>query len=247
MELTDLKPIQNESALLIESKRLLVIADLHIGIESELRGNGLSVTSQISKMVDRLTKICKEHNPKEIVLLGDVKHNIPSSTISEKKYVTKFLDSIKEFGLIHIIPGNHDGNIQDFISDGIILHQSDGLKIRNIGFVHGHKWPSKDILQTKHIIMAHTHPTIRLTDRLKHMNFEPCWIKAKFLKDKLEEKYPESANPEVLIMPAFNPLCGGIAVNKDGITGPLGKLINIYNSQIYLLDGTYLGKVKNIR
>jgi len=247
MEIADLKPIQNESALLLEDKRILVIADLHIGIESELRGKGLSVISQTSKMIDRLTKICKDYNPKEIVLLGDVKHNIPLSTISERNYVKKFFDSIKTLGLIHIIPGNHDGNIQNFVSDGIILHPSKGFKIGNIGFVHGHRWPSQEILQTKQLVVAHTHPTIMLTDRLKHMNFEPCWIKANFLTEKLKEKYPESTNPEILIMPAFNPLCGGIAVNKNGITGPFGKVIDIYNSQIYLLDGTYLGKVKDIR
>ena len=31
-------------------------------------------------------------------------------------------DDADEQGLIHIIPGNHDGNIQNFVSDGIILH-----------------------------------------------------------------------------------------------------------------------------
>ena len=68
-----------------------------------------------------------------------------------------------------------------------------------------------------------------------------------FLKDKLKEKYPNSTCSEILVMPAFNPLCGGIAANKDGISGPMGKMIDIQNSQIYLVDGTSLGKVKDIR
>ena len=48
-------------------------------------------------------------------------------------------------------------------------------------------------------------------------------------------------------MPAFNPLCGGIAANKEGITGPLGKIIEIGNAHIFLIDGTYLGKIKDIK
>ena len=48
-------------------------------------------------------------------------------------------------------------------------------------------------------------------------------------------------------MPAFNPLCGGSSVNHDGIVGPLGKMIDIENSQIYLIDGASLGKVKDIK
>jgi metallophosphoesterase superfamily enzyme len=50
-----------------------------------------------------------------------------------------------------------------------------------------------------------------------------------------------------LIIPAFNPLCGGIAVNEKGIVGPLNKLLDISKSEIYLLDGTFLGIIKNIK
>ena len=65
--------------------------------------------------------------------------------------------------------------------------------------------------------------------------------------NKLEEKYPSSSHPEILVMPAFNPLCGGIAVNQEGITGPIGKITDIRNARIYLIDGTSLGKVKDIK
>jgi len=36
MESTDIQPVVNEPALLITNKKILVVADLHIGIESEL-------------------------------------------------------------------------------------------------------------------------------------------------------------------------------------------------------------------
>ena len=42
----ELQPIIDEPALLLKEKKLLVIADLHIGIETELRENGLQVPSQ---------------------------------------------------------------------------------------------------------------------------------------------------------------------------------------------------------
>jgi len=90
----------------------------------------------------------------------------------------------------------------------------------------------------------------------KRFLFEKCMIRfnlfnkreiVEFNLKRLKEKYPESSDPQVLIIPTFNRLCGGIAVNKDGITGPLGKVIDIQNSQIYLIDGTSLGKVKDIK
>jgi putative SbcD/Mre11-related phosphoesterase len=246
MKLSDIQPITNEPALFIKNKQILVVADLHIGIESQLKEQGINTSFQAQKMINHLLLMCKKQNPKEIILLGDIKHNIPSATFQERRDISNFLEQIKEFGIVHIIPGNHDGFIKKLSPEEIIIHPSDGLIIENIGFFHGHRWPNEDIMRCEQIIMGHTHPTIMFTDRLEYKTFEPCWVKGIFLKNKIKEKYPKSTNPEILIMPTFNPLCGGIAINQEGVTGPIGKIIDIQNSQIYLIDGTYLGKINDI-
>lgn len=241
-----LKPILNEPALLVNNK-ILVIADLHIGIENELHEQGINTNSKTDLMKEHLSKLCDEFHPKDILILGDLKHNIPVSTIQERKDVINFVDHFQKFAKIHIIPGNHDGNIQVLSDQNVLVHPSGGFLLDGIGFVHGHKWPSEEIMQCDQIVMAHSHPTILLKDRLGHKNYEPCWIKGSLIEKNLKEKYPESKTSKVLIVPAFNPLCGGIAVNCDGIAGPIGKLIDVPNSQIYLIDGTSLGKVKDIK
>jgi len=246
VDISKIQPIPNEPALFIEGKKILVIADLHIGIESELKEQGVNAESQTQKMTDHLIGLCKKYKPREIILLGDIKHNIPISTKLERRDVGDFLYEIKDLGNIHIIPGNHDGNIDWLTPEDMQIHSSAGFVIENVGFVHGHRWPSEEVMNCDQIIIAHTHPTIMLTDRLEYKAFESCWLKGSFLKNKLEDKYPYSRNPKILIIPAFNPLCGGIAVNKDGINGPIGKIIDIDNSQVYLLDGSSLGQVKNI-
>jgi len=246
LNLSKIQPIQNEPVLFLEENKLLVIADLHIGIEKELREHGLNPQPQTEKILKSLVSICEKYKPEEIILLGDIKHNIPSSTFQERKDVKNFLEKIQKLSTIHIIPGNHDGNIHKLAPENIIYHPSDGFILENIGFVHGHRWPNQEIMKCEQIITAHTHPTVMLTDRLEYKSFEPCWLKGNFIKSKLKEKYPNASNSEILIVPAFNPLCGGIAVNREGVTGPLGKLIDIENSIVYLLDGTSLGTVKNI-
>jgi hypothetical protein len=224
MNLSEIQPIPNERALFISSKKILVIADLHIGIEKELREHGIRAPSQTKTMAEQVVSICKKYKPKEIILLGDVKHNIPSSTIEERRDVRNFLETIQSFGIIHILPGNHDGNI---------------------GFTHGHRWPSSEIMQCEQLIIAHTHPVIMLADRLGYKTFEPCWLKTNTI-DKLKERYPDAKNFEILVMPAFNPLCGGIAANTQGINGPIGKIMDVENAHAYLLDGSSLGKIKDI-
>lgn len=247
MDLFDIQPIPKEPALFIKNKKILVIADLHIGIESQLREQGLITASQTEKMISHLLSICKEFKPKNVILLGDIKHNIPSALDQERRDVRTFLETIKEYGTIHIIPGNHDGFIYKLSPYEINIHPSEGLIIENIGFVHGHKWPSEDVMKCEQIIIGHTHPTIALTDRLEYKTFEPCWLKAELIEKKLKERYPNSSYAQILIMPAFNALCGGIAANKDGIAGPFGKIIDIWNAQVFLLNGSSLGKIKDVK
>jgi putative SbcD/Mre11-related phosphoesterase len=246
MKQIDIQPIINESALYIKKHKILIIADLHIGIESELWELGLHTPSQTSSMKHRLISISQKYAPKHIILLGDIKHNVPSSTIRERKDIKRFFSDIQVYSTIHIIPGNHDGNINWFLSSNMLLHDSDGFIFKDIGFVHGHRWPNEQIMQSENIIIGHIHPTIMLKDRLGYKTFELCWIRGKCIKSKLKEKYPKANNPNVIIMPAFNPLCGGIAVNKEPLIGPFGKLMDIDESEIYLLDGSLLGKVKDI-
>lgn len=247
MKSQDIQPVINESALYILNKKILVIADIHIGIESELREMGLHSPSQTVSMIKRLIALFKKFKPENIVFLGDIKHNIPSSTIQERTDIKRFFNDIHSFGRIHLLPGNHDGNIGKFLSSDILLYPSDGFVIEDIGFVHGHRWPSEEVMKSEHIIIGHTHPTIMLTDRLGYKTFESCWVKGQCRKSFLKEKYPNSRNPQIIIMPAFNPYCGGIAVNTEPIIGPFSKIMDIKESEVYLLDGSLLGKVKDIK
>jgi len=242
-----IQPVLNESALFIRDQKILVVADLHIGIESELRELGLHTSSQTKDMTQRLLSLFKKFKPEEIVFLGDIKHNIPSSTIQERRDVKRFLEAVQSYGVIHIVPGNHDGNIQKLLPAPVHLHPSNGFILETIGFVHGHRWPSEEVMRCQQIVIGHTHPTIMLTDRLGYKTFEPCWLRGTFIKTKVKEKYPDATNPEVIVMPAFNPLCGGIAVNKEGIVGPFGKILRLTNAQVYLLDGAFLGRVQDIK
>jgi len=243
----ELQPIIDEPALLLKEKKLLVIADLHIGIESELRENGLQVLSQTKVMEQRLISILTTNTIHDIILLGDIKHNIPSSTIQERSEVNRFLNTIQTYGTLHVLPGNHDGNIDRLLPPTIKLYPSDGFVFEGIGFTHGHRRPNKEVMQCEQVIIAHTHPTVMLTDRLGYRTFEQCWLRGAPLSDKLIEKYPTSPTSQILVMPAFNPLCGGIAINRDPLLGPFCSLIDVDNADLYLLDGSSLGKVKDLK
>ncbi|KYK20864.1 hypothetical protein AYK25_04300 [Thermoplasmatales archaeon SM1-50] len=242
-----LQPLIDEPALLLKEKELLVIADLHIGIENELRENGLQVPSQTKIMEQRLISILTTHAVSDIIFLGDIKHTIPSSSIQERTDVKNFLNTIQSYSSLHILPGNHDGNIDRLINSAIQLHPSDGFVYEGIGFTHGHRRPSTEVMQCDQVIIGHSHPTVMLMDRLGYRMFERCWLRGPPMLDILQEKYPSSPTSQILLMPAFNPLCGGVAVNRDHLLGPFGSLIDVENAELYLLDGSALGKVKDLK
>ncbi|MEM0493234.1 MAG: metallophosphoesterase [Candidatus Thermoplasmatota archaeon] len=248
--MNDLQPIRDQSVLLSKKHRLLVVADIHLGIENEFYNHGISIEPQSNKIIKNITSLIEKYKPKEIILLGDVKHSIPSTPRRERLEVKKLVETIKSYDcVIHILPGNHDGGLKEMIPGCVYIQPSDGFVYDNIGFIHGHRWPSRELIECKMLITAHTHPMIMLHDRLGYTLFEPCWLHGYLIKDEIKKHYDTDIKKkaEITIMPAFNRLCGGTAVNKDGIIGPLGNIIDIMNLQVFLLDGSYLGLVKDIR
>jgi metallophosphoesterase superfamily enzyme len=103
--------------------------------------------------------------------------------------------------------------------------------------------------------MGHNHPIVRLADVLGHVSSKPVWIRSRFEEHAFKERYPEFrdfSNPRVIIMPAFNELVGGVAFNEasyDTLLGPLftNRAIKLEEAEAYLLDGTYLGTIKQLR
>lgn len=244
-----LTPIPYKPALFIPKEKIIIVADLHIGIEQEFTELGAHVPSQTPTISKNLFSLCETYAPTQLILLGDIKHNIPSPSWQERKDVRNFLTDIASYAEVHIVPGNHDGNIDRLVPPSVTLHPSSGFSLPdiNVGFVHGHRWPRKEVMHCDKIVMAHTHPTVMLKDSLGYQAFAPCWLRGGFLPEETHDKYPDAKNPTVVIMPAFNALCGGSAINKDGVVGPMGNILDIDELKIFLLDGSSLGKVEDLQ
>lgn len=247
-----LEPIPGEPSILIKTKKkVLILADLHIGIESELKVAGINIPSQTEKLAEHLLELCSIHKVDEVIIAGDVKHNVPLTSRQEHYDIPLVFERLKDVvEEVHVAPGNHDGNLRFLLSKWVNIHDSKGFVHRNIGFFHGHTWPGKDVMKCETVIMAHEHPHIQFIETLGERDSRPCWVRARFLSEKTEERYPGSS-PELIILPTFNSLCGGNAINDPSqkYLSPVVKngLADIDNATIYLLDGTNLGILKDLR
>ncbi len=247
-----LEPIPDEPALLLTTKKkTMIVADLHIGIEAELSEAGINIPSQTEKIASHLLDLCTQNEIEELVILGDVKHNVPLTSRQELYEIPSVFERVKKHvSEVHVTPGNHDGNLSMILPKWVTLHKSSGFDNKGVGFFHGQTWPGKDVMRCKHVVIAHEHPAVQFIETLGDIDYRQCWVKAKFNTETTQKYYPDS-KPELIIVPAFNEFCGGTALNTTPykFLSPVLKnnLVDMDRAEIYLLDGTFLGKLEDLR
>ncbi len=270
-----LNPVKNYPALLYTKRqqKTLIIADLHLGWEFNLTQKGIHIPSQTTKILRKLLEIIGLTSPKTLVILGDVKHTIAKAEPGEWKDVPEFFEALRARILdIQIIRGNHDGNLEPLLPQNMELHPSTGMTLNSLGLFHGHTWPAKKLMNSSTLIMGHVHPTISFRDAQGFQITTPVWIKIKLNKGEFEtshlrrgrarafkhsvaqrEHFAKLKVKQLLIMPCFNDFLGGRAINKKGehksYIGPVlrSEAASIEKGEAYLLDGTYLGTVEQLR
>ncbi|WP_214040924.1 metallophosphoesterase [Methanoculleus sp.] len=228
--------IENGPALLVEQdRRVLVVADLHMGIESGLERHGVHITSRSAARADRVIACIEEAQPDLLLLLGDVKHNVPVTSRQEYRELPGVLRSFRDRVPIAVAPGNHDGGIGRFLEAGELL-PPEGTLIDGVGYLHGHTHPAPE-LPGHLVVLGHHHPVVSLVDTVG------CAARARpaYLYSGFER--PSGDRTRLLFVPAFNEFAGGIDVGRlrESGLGPLSRCIDEKNAEVYLADGTYVG------
>jgi metallophosphoesterase superfamily enzyme len=233
-------------ALVIEGRqRMLVVADLHFGIEADLAAHGLHFKSRSERRLERLHTVIDSTKPDGLILLGDIKHSIPSLTWQEYHELPKILDSLRSRLPLFVFPGNHDIGIERFLHEGEIQPR-DGAVLDGVGYLHGHMIPSS-ALAGHLVVIGHHHPLLSLRDEVGCALQSPAYLRAGI--DTGESgKDPEGKNrlpSRVLFMPSFNEIAGYdiLQIIKKPFS-PLSRLMKKEDTEIILADGTYIGPLR---
>jgi putative SbcD/Mre11-related phosphoesterase len=257
-----------------------VVGDLHIGWEVTLSQQGIHIPSQTGKMLQRLKTILEKENPARLIMLGDVKHSVTGVELEEWRDVPDFFEALlKLVPSIQIILGNHDGNLEPLTPSKVELIPSSGMALwGQFGLLHGHAWPTPQILGCETLILGHLHPAVTLRDALGYRLTRPAWVTAtcdakkllrgalkaadakvkgdpeKFLLEKFQTRLRVK---RIVFVPPFNDFLGGRPVNSQRIEeshagerlGPVLRsgAVDMEGAEVHLLDGTYLGSVKQLK
>lgn len=259
------------AALLEDRKRVLLIADLHLGFEHEFQASGINVPPQSERIFDRLAEIIEHEKPDVIYVLGDLKHQVPTVSPVEWEDVPLFLgEAGQRVGEIHLVHGNHDGGIERMLPRSVFTHSSKGAVIEGderFALLHGHAWPSINALTADTIIMGHIHPVVEFETKLGFTVRRRIWLRQKCSRRALARAMTRSgktrskalaiteekeAEINLIVMPAFNDFLSGVSVNaspEKRLLGPIlrSRATDPGQGEVILLDGTYLGRVTQLR
>jgi len=245
-----ISPVFDAPLLLVErEERVLVAADLHLGLEYELWLGGVSIPSQTEKILAGLLVYLSKIKPDRLLLLGDIKHNVPKTSWQEKSEIPEFLRRLCSRAKVEIVPGNHDSNLADMAPLGVRVRPSSGFVLDGVGYFHGHTWPDEKVMRADSLVAGHLHTEVRLTDPVVRTPSRTVWARARLLSAAVQEHYGFAMDSEIIIAPAFNILCGGLPLNEpvEDLRGPLLAMADWEGARLYLLDGTDLGTLSEIK
>ncbi|MDZ7747111.1 MAG: metallophosphoesterase [Halobacteriales archaeon] len=225
-------------------ERLLVFADYHAGLEVALRHEGVELRSVADERRERLLSLVRETRPDRVVALGDVGNALGTPSDEERRELRDLFDAVTDFAPLVVVKGNHDGNIEGVVenSEGVTVTDGSGTRIGDIGFAHGHTWPSESVLSAKTLCVAHEHPQVRLEDEVGGARTERVWLRGDVNPEAFsEQSFPVEAT-RLLVFPAFSDRVGGTWVNEnDAFLAPFLPDA-LTDGEAYLLDGTRLGR-----
>jgi uncharacterized protein len=178
-----------------------------------------------------------------------VKHPIVGTPPYLRPVVFDFFSELLAADLeVEIVLGNHDVGLVPHLPREVEVHPSSGTVRAGVGIAHGHRWPSDPVLGARLLVTGHLHPGVRLAPTSeapggKHR----CWVRARLPRPPASGRGPRpSPRPrEVIVLPAFNPIAGAEALNRErpgrSRSFLYRNLLAGSEARAYLLDGTDLG------
>ncbi|MFH2107019.1 MAG: metallophosphoesterase [Candidatus Micrarchaeota archaeon] len=224
-------------------KGALIIGDTHFGIEDKMARKGIRQNDISVMLADKIKFLIKKTNSNKLIILGDVKDNILSVDETTRKILSGLSDVVE----VIVVKGNHDGGIE--AAPNIKVIPPAGFVYEGLGLIHGHAFPSEELMQCDYLISAHQHIQFDFHDRNK-THVRKIWAVLNANKEAISKRYGIfNEKIKLILMPSFNVLVGkSLKHPGDEHLGPLfeNKLFKWEHAILYGMDGVCFGELKNI-
>ncbi|MHA1911148.1 MAG: metallophosphoesterase [Candidatus Kariarchaeaceae archaeon] len=241
-----IKIVQGFPIIYLEDIELLVVADLHLGIEQTLfSGSLISMEGiQFRRILKEINQALDKTQAKRILFLGDLKNTTSRILPQEKEEIISLWENLSQRKLeIIMLSGNHDSFLKSLWRE--ITGEPPISKWFTEGryfFSHGHlKIPLEQLKNYEWLIIAHEHPAITFLGSLGE--------REKFLATVIVDAHTadHSQQIKILIIPPLSIYAPGtdFPPAKLSFLSPILNSLSISEMIIYAIDrapkstGTY--------
>lgn len=158
-------------AIYWESRKLLIVSDLHFGKTGHFRKSGIAVPQHVYRDdLQRLFSLVQYFQPETILVIGDFFHSTANMEAELFAKWRKDHDGIS----IRLVKGNHDILPPEWYrQNDIQLHE--GVYTEG-PFSFTHEWTREISLQeSQYLFSGHIHPGVRISGQGKQSMRLPCF------------------------------------------------------------------------
>ncbi len=157
-----------QKAVFWESKRILFLADLHLGKINHFRRAGIPVpTKANNRNLELIVDLVQATKPGRLICLGDLFHSYYNPEWETFGELVKHFHNTS----FELVLGNHDiMSDQQYRRKGIIVHNS--LQIAPFIFTHH---PMEEIADKWYNLSGHLHPGVNMRGGGKQSLTLPCF------------------------------------------------------------------------
>lgn len=235
----------------------LLVADLHLGLGGE--GSWMTGPPEGSSgaILERLREDAERAGAGTVLVAGDVKHPIVGVPRALRPVLFDFFAGLLADGLaVEVVLGNHDVGLLPYLPREVRVHPASGAVLPGVGVFHGHRWPSDDVLRQERLVVGHLHPGFRFAPTADARPAKRrCWVRAVYpppapppRRGRRPERPRRFAARELVVLPAYHPLAGTEALNRErparGRSFLVARFLAPAQARLYLLDGTDLGPLR---
>ncbi len=190
-------------AVYVRQAKTLIVADLHLGFEEEMKKQGVFLPRmQWRKIKKILEELLETIRPEKVVIAGDVKHRFDGLSWQERREASELLELLTSRGVeVVLVRGNHDNYL-------VLVAKKYGLELvkeywvtPSIAVAHGHEEVEA---RPELLIIGHEHPSVSLRDSIGFVEKVKCFLKA-----------PLKRGGWLLVLPALSIYATGTSVTLD--------------------------------
>lgn len=160
-----------QKAIYWQTKKTLLIADLHIGKAGHFRKNGIPVPHQIAKSnLEKLGSLVNNISPEHLIILGDLFH---SNLNKEWNQFVRWRKKYQQLEMSLVI-GNHDILSSEKYHSGII-NLFKKLSHAPFTIIHDISEYSDLKESNNYILSGHIHPAVQLKGQGRQAMKLPCY------------------------------------------------------------------------